>query len=138
VNPLSRFPNSTEAKSLKQQIIEFSMSYGVISPFTSFSGGEEDDIITDVENMDDKAPKITPNSFTLIGNYPNPFNPSTTIRFKVDINIQRIIKVKIYNSLGQLIRILTLQVNKAGIYEISWNGLNQSGIPVSSGTYIYI
>jgi Ca-activated chloride channel family protein len=131
-------PNSYEAETIKQQIIEISMCYGVISPFTSFSGGEEDYSPNEIENLDHQLQRITPNSFTLIGNYPNPFNPSTTIRFSVNIPIQKMIKVKIYNALGQLIRILTIQVSGPGIYEIFWNGFTQNGIPVSSGTYIYL
>ena len=70
-----------------------------------------------------------------ISNYPNPFNPSTTIEF----SIQTVSKVKlsIYNIKGQKIKTLANNEFNKGSYSIIWNGVDESGKPVSSGLYFY-
>jgi flagellar hook assembly protein FlgD len=45
--------------------------------------------------------------------------------------------VRIYNTLGQLVRILRIQVHGKGIYNIVWDGLGKDGLTLSSGIYIY-
>jgi len=74
-------------------------------------------------------------SYKLSQNYPNPFNPSTTIEYSVQSvnNIQ----IKIYNSLGQLVKILVNETKNPGEYSAVWDGKDESGILVSSGAYFY-
>jgi hypothetical protein len=79
--------------------------------------------------------KELPNKLTLIQNYPNPFNPTTTIQFGIPEESQ--VTLKIYNILGQEIRTLVNERRKAGTYYEIWDGRNQYGTAVSSGTYIY-
>ncbi len=123
-------PESPAAATIKQQIIEVSIGYGVISPFTSFS--EPTTVEEDLEDHD-----TYPDRYELLGNYPNPFNSVTKIRFKINIGLNRIIKIKIYNSLGQMIRFFTVYAPKPGIYEIVWDGTQQGGGSVASGIYVY-
>ena len=126
-------PYSSEAEALKEQIIEISLAYGVISPFTSFDPpptGVEEDEMTEKKNT-------IPISYELLNNYPNPFNSSTKIRFRVNVDLNQMIKVRIYNSLGQLIAVLALRANGTGIYEIEWNGFTLNGEPACSGLYLY-
>jgi hypothetical protein len=68
-----------------------------------------------------------------LSNYPNPFNPATTINFSVPV--QGHAKLAIYNAFGQLVRELLSQSLKAGAYNINWNGTDHSGIRVASGAY---
>ena len=131
----SHSAGSEEAQVIESQIIEISLDYGVISPFTEFSGGEE---VVDVEEDDFVDSEIPVASFELLGNYPNPFNPTTAIRFKVNEAIYGQIQIRIYNLLGQVVRTLTVNVSGAGVYEISWDGLLSDGSVASSGQYIYI
>ncbi len=126
-------PASQQAKDLKDQIIQISTDYGVISPFTRFSGGTPVGI-EDEEELD--QPGIA-GDFELLGNYPNPFNPTTTIRLKVHRQMVGEISIKIYNALGQIVRILTVTVNGAGQYEVQWDGLLTNGEVAASGLYIY-
>jgi flagellar hook assembly protein FlgD len=76
-----------------------------------------------------------PTAFALEKNYPNPFNPSTTIRYQIpsDANVN----LAIYNVQGQLIRSLVAKEQKAGYYNIVWDGRSDAGQTVSSGLYLY-
>jgi len=74
-------------------------------------------------------------SFKLDGNYPNPFNPFTTIRFKLPQDQK--VSIKIYNVLGEKVRELFSGEMRKGENEILWNGENDNGFAVPSGVYIY-
>ena len=74
------------------------------------------------------------NTFGLIKNYPNPFNPSTTISFNVEKKSH--VVLSIYDLAGKLVKELKNENLDPGLYDAHWNGKNQSGIEVSSGTYI--
>lgn len=77
-----------------------------------------------------------PDQFTLYQNYPNPFNSTTMIRFFLPA--QDVVSLKIFNILGQNVCDLIPGENqKAGFYELHWNGLDQNGLPVASGLYFY-
>jgi hypothetical protein len=78
---------------------------------------------------------IAPLSFKLEQNFPNPFNPSTTIKYSLPIEAN--VKLRIYNILGQEIKSLVNQIHRAGFYEIEWNGQDNANQQVASGVYIY-
>ena len=78
----------------------------------------------------------TPSEFALHQNFPNPFNPDTTIKY--DLAESADVTLQIYNVLGQVIRTLVAsEVQNAGRYQIRWNGMDDRGVPVSSGIYFY-
>ena len=75
-----------------------------------------------------------PDNFALYSNYPNPFNPSTTIRY--DVKNTAFVDISIYNVLGQKVVTLVADTHQPGIgYSATWNGLNNQGNSVSSGVY---
>lgn len=74
-------------------------------------------------------------SFKLEGNYPNPFNPFTTIRFELPQN--QLVSIKIYNTLGQIVRGLLIGELSRGTNEVLWDGKNDHGFSLPSGVYIY-
>jgi len=76
-----------------------------------------------------------PTAFELKQNYPNPFNPTTTISYSVPEASE--IEVGIYNLLGQEIRSLSNGQHQPGVYSAMWDGLDQNGVRVESGIYIY-
>jgi len=76
---------------------------------------------------------ITPSHFELSQNYPNPFNPETTIRYQ--ISEQGIVSLKIYNLLGQEVKLLLEKKQAPGVYSLKWNGMNNLGLSVPSGVY---
>jgi hypothetical protein len=77
-----------------------------------------------------------PLEFGLNGNYPNPFNPSTTIRYS--LATEGIVTLEVFNILGQKVRTLVAGCSQpAGAYEAFWDGNNEQGKPVGSGAYLY-
>ncbi len=68
-------------------------------------------------------------------NYPNPFNPSTIIKFELSEPYQT--EVAIYNIRGQLVKVLAKEYMTKGVHELTWNGLNETGKACATGPYIY-
>jgi hypothetical protein len=73
--------------------------------------------------------------FVLKDNYPNPFNPVTTLRYEIVVNTN--VKITIYDMMGRLVKILTDKMEMAGYKSIKWNGTNDRNEPVSAGLYLY-
>ena len=76
-----------------------------------------------------------PTEFALHENYPNPFNPSTTLRF--DLPELSDVNVIIYNMLGQKVKTFNMQSTPAGYHTIKWDATNDYGDPVGAGVYLY-
>ena len=76
-----------------------------------------------------------PTEFALHENYPNPFNPTTTLRF--DLPEVSDITLTIYNMLGQKVRTFNYQNTPAGYHSVKWNATNDYGDPVGAGVYLY-
>ena len=75
-----------------------------------------------------------PKEYGLSENYPNPFNPTTTIDYQLPEAAS--VRIVVYDLLGQRIRTLIDKDQKAGYHSVRWNGRNDSGMPVSAGIYI--
>ena len=71
----------------------------------------------------------------LFQNHPNPFNPSTTIRYTIPVASR--VTLYVYSAVGQLVRKLVDQRFSAGARDVTWDGKNDAGNPVASGVYIY-
>jgi len=76
-----------------------------------------------------------PKEFKLYNNYPNPFNPVTTIAY--DLPVASDVRVEIYNVLGQGVVCLVDQNQPAGQYKVVWDGKDERGQTVASGMYFY-
>ncbi len=81
------------------------------------------------------ANKEIPIEFKIIGNYPNPFNPTTTIKYAIPMESKVI--MEIFDINGELINKVTVGEQEAGYHKVVWNGKNENGENVSSGMYIY-
>ena len=77
----------------------------------------------------------TPTKFRLQNNFPNPFNPLTTIRY--DLPEYGFVNVTIYNVMGELVKDLVNSQQNAGYQSIQWDATNNKGQPVSAGLYLY-
>ena len=76
-----------------------------------------------------------PLNYDVSRNYPTPFNPSTTIEYALPTAGQ--VTIKVYNGLGQEVRTLVDGFQEAGYKSVIWDGKNQIGSPVASGSYMY-
>jgi len=88
------------------------------------------DFLTGVEELTDKN---IPMTFVLTPNYPNPFNPETTISFGLPRESN--VTLEVYNIRGQRIRMLITKRLKAGWHHVTWNGMDDLGRQVGSGIY---
>jgi len=75
------------------------------------------------------------NELTILGNYPNPFNPSTMISFSLPDNSNT--TLSIFNAKGQLIKTIITEFLSAGTYQFNWNGKDEKDKNVSSGIYFF-
>ncbi len=86
---------------------------------------------TSVANSDPVVPLVT----SLEGNFPNPFNPETAIRFST--REPGSVRLSVFNLKGQLVKTLVSGDLPAGYHKIVWNGRDNSGHGVASGIYLY-
>ncbi|MCE2447398.1 MAG: VCBS repeat-containing protein [Candidatus Latescibacteria bacterium] len=78
----------------------------------------------------------TPTAFSLGANYPNPFNPATTIPLAVPAGVKNVDLI-IYNVLGQPLRQVWTGPLPAGEHQLTWDGRDTQGQPVATGVYMY-
>jgi len=78
---------------------------------------------------------LPPETFYLLQNVPNPFNPETTIAYELPEAVQ--VQLAIFNLVGQRVRGLVDEFKTAGRYEVRWDGKDDFGRDVGSGVYFY-
>jgi hypothetical protein len=79
--------------------------------------------------------KAIPKVFALSQNFPNPFNPTTTIEYQIPTAGN--VSLVIYNLAGQKVRTLVNETKAPSYYKVIWDGRNESGSTVATGTYFY-
>jgi hypothetical protein len=87
-----------------------------------------DEIIVLAENS-----RNMPAVMKINGNFPNPFNPSTTIEFSLDTD--GFVTLDIYNISGQKIKTVYAKNVTAGVHSVLWDGTDENGVAASSGIY---
>jgi outer membrane protein assembly factor BamB len=92
-------------------------------------------VFGNIETKVDDAFNKFPYGFELLQNYPNPFNPETRIKYAVSKHARVILRI--INLRGQQVRTLVNEEKPIGIYEVTWDGKNDSGQRVASGIYLY-
>ena len=88
---------------------------------------------TAVENENSET--HVPESIELLNNYPNPFNPTTVISYKLSASSN--VKLTVHNLLGQKIKTLVNSFQHAGEHKVVWNGTDEFNDSVGSGIYFY-
>lgn len=93
--------------------------------------GKQEFIANQFDNID-----LVPESYELYQNFPNPFNPITTISYGLPFDSK--VTIRIYNLLGEeIITLVKNQQTKAGYHTINWDGRNTYDNKVATGMYIY-
>jgi hypothetical protein len=93
------------------------------------------DEITVIINVSEQDEIIIPKATKLGNNYPNPFNPSTTIVFELSENTHA--NIEIFNIKGQHVTTLLDRHLQVGRHTVNWDGNDSGGNPVSAGIYLY-
>jgi hypothetical protein len=114
---IGRGSNGLNSISVSRGIIKSAKDYYI----TNFGSG--------VTSVSDKN-NASINTFNLVQNYPNPFNPNTKIKYTLPVDSH--IKLVIYNTIGQVVKILVNDIRKTGTHEINFNASY-----LSSGVYFY-
>lgn len=86
-------------------------------------------------NLSNNVEPVLPTKLELHANYPNPFNPETTISF--DLPKDSKVRLEVYNIKGQKVKTLTNEKLNAGNHRVVWNGRNANNKQVASGIYFY-
>ena len=97
--------------------------------------GADGSLINTVARTNSSEVKVIPGTFALHQNFPNPFNPSTEIRF--DLPEAGNVNLAIYNLMGQKIRTFSSDNMTPGYHAIIWDGTNDIGSHVATGMYFY-
>lgn len=105
-----------------------------LATIATIAGIDTSGVSTTVENDGDIPESISP-VFTLEDAEPNPFNPSTTIRFT--LAAEGPIDLAVYTTTGRLVIRLADDVRRAGPHAVTWDGTDGNGRAVPSGTYLY-
>jgi len=113
------------------QILDINGIIGIFNNQAQILPGYPEDISIDVNIEDDQI--INSDHLCLLNNYPNPFNPETTIKFSVKES--ETAKLSIYNMKGQNVK--SYPVFNSGNHSALWDGLDNYGNKISSGVYLY-
>lgn len=81
------------------------------------------------------VPVMTPSDYALLPNYPNPFNPSTLIRFQTSVSGR--VKLEVFDILGRRVVTLLNSDRPAGFHVVEWDGRSENGAAAASGLYFY-
>ena len=143
----------------RKKIVVANLEGGAINPIdnsyimipTNFNGSQFDvglveieniviagingDIVDHVTRSSVSEVKLIPSHFSLLQNFPNPFNPTTEIRF--DLPSEGHVNLSVYNMTGQKIKSLGSGSMQPGYHSVSWDGTNDSGGKVATGMYFY-
>ncbi len=91
--------------------------------------------LNDLQPISNSEVVLAKNNLSLHANYPNPFNPSTTISF--ELSKTENVQLEIYNVKGQKVKTLVNGMQTQGLHNVVWNGLDDSGKTAASGMYFY-
>lgn len=110
-----------------------SYSFRIVASYVNGTSLPSNEVTVNFTPADPPTPET--NTTTLYANYPNPFNPSTTIYFQLAEDGP--VQLEIYNVRGQKIRTLVNRNESSGYHSIIWDGSDNDGKQVSSGLYLY-
>ncbi|MCB0847330.1 MAG: T9SS type A sorting domain-containing protein, partial [Bacteroidetes bacterium] len=120
------------AELVKQEVIDISLCYQVVSPFTSLSsntGGNGNTTSVEVE-LDHSS------SMMSIKAFPNPFSDQIQFAITVKEEVKDWVEIRIFDIQGKLVKTLKLYMGQRGDYVVEWNGNDSNGNEVPTGQYL--
>ncbi len=121
---------SAEAMAIEASIVEISLCYGVISPFTSFEDNSGGGVTETLE-------ELSPGHGLVVQVLPNPFRDKVTFLFEASAAIFSTAQLEIYDAKGRLVKVLEIQINAAGAYSLEWDGTDAAGMQLSPGFFTF-
>jgi photosystem II stability/assembly factor-like uncharacterized protein len=106
------------------------------NPTTAFVCGSQGLLLKKDITTGIHSGQVLQKGFKVNQNFPNPFNPITTINYQIPKSSN--VELLIYNIKGQLVRTLVNSWTEAGKHNVAWEGKNDEGIKISSGIYFYL
>jgi protocatechuate 3,4-dioxygenase beta subunit len=97
------------------------------------SASNIDLIVPGVTAVEEQAAEL-PTTYDLAQNFPNPFNPETSVKYQVPVRTN--VSLRVYNALGQEVRTLVNEVKGAGVYSAVWDGKDNHGRQLTTGIYL--
>ena len=145
---IEQLENEQPTNELIANIIENSMENRVLSLYTAFLALEPGLMGTEIceeclDELDEVVPigieEELPNTQVTLEAFPNPFSSSVTVRVTLpsssDLSLHTFF---VYNSMGQVVKELSLEGQLEQIVDLVWDGTNQAGEPVASGMYFFV
>lgn len=123
--------NSPEAEEIRNEIIEISICYNVISPFTSYTGGGGAVFIEEEINNEEEINKY-------VKAYPNPFSNEISLEFTINEMLYEPVTIQIIDIFGKVINEFQLEITGPGMYSINWDGTNMLNQKVRAGNYFVV
>ena len=115
------------------EVIDLTFTVSSIPPYSK--GTKRDYIFVTTGRYHTEGEETPRAEFALDANYPNPFNPNTTIRYNLPQSTY--VELRIYDVRGALVRTLVAGHQAAGEKQASWDGRLDSGLTAASGVYFY-
>lgn len=130
----ARLIDLEDSTAIREEVVALSEKYNVLSPFTAFIVYHEIETGGGTTATGTVGEALT---LRLAQNYPNPFNPSTTITFTVPSGEggNGILRIRIYDSAGRLVRVLAEQHFPPGTHAVTWDGTDAAENLLPSGNY---
>ena len=122
-----------ERESLRDSLVAISLASGIRCRYTAYIA-DYTTVVTGVENPTDHV--TLPAATCILGNHPNPFNPSTQILIRIADNAAGSgLQLLIYDMMGRLVRVIALHGLAPGVHGIVFDGTDDSGRALPSGSY---
>jgi hypothetical protein len=121
---------SLRSKEWYEEVVRLGITYGINTPFTARVAGRVIDHTTSVRSV------VSPSKNTMSCSVaPNPLSDYAAIGVQLNDRQYKRVRVDIVDAYGNMVRTLHDQPADAGVFHIQWNGKNQEGLQVASGTY---
>jgi len=134
-SPENLLGTSNADPTFEHDVVEMGEYYYVVSAMDIHENEGEHSEVASVVLLSLLDVNGMPEEYTLHQNFPNPFNPTTTLRY--DLPEDAMTTIAVYDMMGRLVQTLVSGNKAAGYHSLKWDATNKYGSPVSAGVYIY-